>query len=66
MTRPDNNNHLPMVEPEILFDGDTGSYTIAPLFVDLNGLWRFQFDLDASSDAGTSLDGASFYFCIES
>jgi hypothetical protein len=58
--------HGTTVEPVITFDPATQTYTATPLYLFMPGVWRVQVSSFAgSADAGTAVDSALFYFCIE-
>jgi hypothetical protein len=58
--------HGTSVVPKITFDADSQSFTIAPLYLFMAGVWRIDFSAyENGSDTNTLVDGASFFFCIE-
>jgi hypothetical protein len=64
LTMPDVGRSTP-TDPTITFDAAAATYTIAPLNMDMAGLWRTEFDASIGDDAGITEDVVSFYFCIQ-
>ena len=58
--------HGTTVEPVITFDPATSSYTLAPVYLFMPGVWRVRLTAySGSADAGAPLDTGTFYFCID-
>jgi hypothetical protein len=58
--------HGTSVQPNVTFDPQAGSYTVTPLYFFMAGVWRVELDAyDGAADAGTVIDSAVFYFCVE-
>ena len=60
--------HGTSVVPTITLDSATQSFTVTPLYLFMAGVWRIDFQASGTAvDAGasTTLDSASFFFCIE-
>jgi hypothetical protein len=58
--------HGTSVVPTITFDSATQSFTVTPLYLFMAGVWRIDLRAHATGvDAGTVLDSASLFFCIE-
>jgi hypothetical protein len=58
--------HGTAVKPKITPGDGAGTYTIAPLYLFMAGVWRVQLSiLPAGADGGPPIDVVSFYFCIE-
>ena len=59
-------NQPSSVDPLVTFDAASGIYTIAPIAMQLPGLWRVGLDAQSDSDAGVTSDVVAFHFCIAS
>jgi hypothetical protein len=60
--------HGTSVVPTITLDSATQSFTVTPLYLFMAGVWRIDFQAfstAADAGAGTLVDSASFFFCIE-
>lgn len=58
--------HGTSVVPKIAFDPATHSFTIAPLYLFMAGVWRIDFTAyEDAADPSTKLDQVSFFFCVE-
>jgi hypothetical protein len=53
--------HRTQVEPIVSYDEAPGSFSIAPVYLFMAGVWRVTLELDS----GDVIDRANFYFCIE-
>ena len=56
--------HGTSIVPTVTFDADSQSFTIAPLYLFMPGVWRIELTA-RSQTADTAVDGADFFFCIE-
>jgi hypothetical protein len=54
--------HGTSVTPVVTFDAPSGRYTLAPVYLFMPGVWRVALDFRV---AGSEVDRAVFYFCIE-
>jgi hypothetical protein len=58
--------HGTSVVPTVTFDSTTQSFSVTPLYLFMAGVWQIDFQAHATAfDAGTLVDSASFFFCIE-
>jgi hypothetical protein len=58
--------HGTAIVPAIDFDPAARTFTIAPLYFFMPGIWRIDFTAyPDSGDTSTALDDASFFFCVE-
>jgi len=56
--------HGTSIVPTVSFDPDAQSFTIAPLYLFMPGVWRIDFTARGSGTEAAS-DSAEFFFCIE-
>jgi hypothetical protein len=63
LSMPDHGHGSPAV-PEVSFDAERRTFSVAPLDLFMAGVWRVDLSAYAADDAEASLDDVSF-FCIE-
>lgn len=58
--------HGPTIPPVVTFDSSALTYTVTPLVLFMPGVWRIKLTAYAgAADAGSPLDSAMFFFCID-
>jgi hypothetical protein len=57
--------HGTQVPATVTYDESSGTYSIAPVYLFMAGVWRVELGLYSDTDQTKPVDTAVFFFCIE-